>query len=189
MGGRGSRGRRSQHGQATTELALSSVALLFLLFGLLDLGRVFYMGVRLQDAAREGARVGAAYDPTSGTWPGLSDASIGSAVKDVLEQIGLSDADVVVKNPSTTCPATQNNNPEYNQPYKDTAFPPGPGVAWVYICYEDQPGTEPPLTTPSAQDLNVIVLYRFGLLSPLFSQFGPSGIPLVGAYHAKIQGP
>ena len=189
MGGRGSLGRRSQRGQATTELALSSIALLLLLFGLLDLGRAFYMGVRLQDAAREGARVGAGYDPMSGTWPGLNDAAIGSAVKDVLEQVGLGASDIVVQNPGNTCPATQNGNAQYNQPYKDVAYPPGPGVAWVYICYGDTPGLEPPLSSPSGQDLNVIVLYRFGLLTPLFSQFGPTGVPMAGDYHAEIQGP
>jgi TadE-like protein len=173
-----------KRGQSTVEFALSSVVLLFLLFGLLDLGRAFYYSVRLQDAAREGARIGAAYNVQAGMYPGLNPTAIANAVDGVLVQGGLPAS--VVKN--ATCPTTQNGNPDYNQPYKDSAYPPGPGVVWLYICYADQPGAQPPLTPTAGNVLNVAVLYRFGLLSPVFQQFGPTGVPMAGDYQAEIQG-
>lgn len=167
------------------EFALSAFVLVFLLLGLLDFGRAFYFGVRLQDAAREGARVGARYDPQLASHPGLNDSSIGAAVTNVLSNSGITSA--AVQNPTSTCPATVNGNTSYQPPFQDSAYPPGPGQAYVYICYENTPGLDPGSGTPLTK-LNVIVLYRFGLVTGfLQNQLGPSGIEMSGQYQALVQ--
>ena len=51
---------RKHEGQAAVELALILPVLLLILMGLLDLGRLFYFEEALANAAREGARYGAA---------------------------------------------------------------------------------------------------------------------------------
>ncbi len=53
------RGRRSGRGQALVEFALVFPLLIFMLLGLVDLGRAVYAFSALSNAAREGARVAA----------------------------------------------------------------------------------------------------------------------------------
>lgn len=186
MGGSGPRGASS--GQSTVEFALSAGVLVLLLLGLLDFGRAFYFGVRLQDAAREGARVGVRYDPQSGTHPGLNDTAIAAAVNNVLTNSGMSAATDEDQAPGgATCPATSNGNTLYQPGYKDTAYPTSTGQTYLYICYENTPGLDPPSGTPLTK-LNVIVLYRFGLLTGfLQNTLGPSGIEIYGEYQALVQ--
>ncbi|TMC61665.1 MAG: pilus assembly protein, partial [Chloroflexota bacterium] len=76
---------RGDHGQSLVEFALV-VPLLTLLFlmvlGASDLSRLFYYSTGITNAAREGARHGAYYDPLA-TTPGntfATDAAILSAV-------------------------------------------------------------------------------------------------------------
>jgi hypothetical protein len=176
--------RRAQSGQATVELALSSVVLVLLLLGILDLARVFYFAVRLQDAAREGARVGSVYNPQLGTWPNMSNSSVKSAVDVVLQQSGM--AASTYPSSGASCPATKDGNSSYDPPYADSAFPTGPSQAYLYICWNNTAGQAPPVAARSP--LNVIVLYRFGLVSAfLQNQFGPSGLELYGEYQATVQ--
>lgn len=184
----GGRGHGFQSGQATVELALSSIVLLFLLLGLLDFARGFYFAVRLQDAAREGARVGARYDAQAGTHPDLNDAAIQKAVDNVLTSSGLPAS--TLQNTGTTCPATRDGNTSYQPPFQDSAFPPAPGQAYLYICYDNTAGEDPATggSPASLQPLNVVVLYRFGLVTGfLQNQLGPSGIEMFGQYQAAIQ--
>jgi Flp pilus assembly protein TadG len=47
--------RRSEKGQSLMELAISFTVLLFILGGLVDLGRVFFALIAVRDAAQEGA--------------------------------------------------------------------------------------------------------------------------------------
>ena len=187
MGGRGPALKR---GQSTVEFALSSVVLVFLLLGLLDFGRGFYFAVRLQDAAREGARVGAHYDAQKGLNSTLDDTDIANAVNNVLTNSGMPKA--TLQNTATTCPATKNGNPDYQPPFQDSAFPSGPGQPYLYICYQNVAGRDPAssnLVSPVyLTRLNVIVLYRFGLVTGfLQNQLGPSGIEMFGQYQADIQ--
>jgi Flp pilus assembly protein TadG len=49
-----------KHGQTIAETALLLPVIVFLLFGMLELGRVFNAWIEVTQAAREGARVGAA---------------------------------------------------------------------------------------------------------------------------------
>ena len=188
------RGVALRRGQATVEFALSSVVLVLLLLGLLDFGRAFYFAVRLQDAAREGARVGAQYNAATGVNPNLHDDAIRNAVNSVLTNSGMAAATLQNTAPGgATCPATKNGNTNYQPAFQDSAFPPGPGQPYLYICYQNTAGVDPdhgsPLTTPVyLTTLNVIVLYRFGLVTGfLQNQLGPSGIEMYGQYQAKIQ--
>jgi TadE-like protein len=191
----GGRGFARQRGQSTVELALSSVVLLLLLLGLLDFARAFYFGVRLQDAARAGARVGVAYDWKSGTYPSLDDCDIKAAVDAVLQSAGMTasqfagaSSSACPPNQSTTCPATQSNpTPQlYSPPYQDSAYSSNTGQPILYICYENSAGLEPPLNNPQGQYLNVIVLYRFGFITGFLQNAIGPGIPISANYEGRI---
>ena len=101
------------------EFALSSVVLLLLVGGLVDIGRAIYISEALAHAAREGARHGTWFDAGTVTWPYLSDAEIKSAVDQ--ELAGSSLAPSTLKNPGTTCPAVADGNAYHNPPYATSA--------------------------------------------------------------------
>jgi Flp pilus assembly protein TadG len=48
---------KSQKGQATVELAISLTLLVFLLFAIIDFGRIFHTYLSLEHAGREAARI------------------------------------------------------------------------------------------------------------------------------------
>src|SRR2546428_10471514 len=73
-------GRRRQGGQSLVEFAISSIVLLLLMMGLLDLSRAFYFAVNLQGAAREGARHGAWFNTAARANLFLDDADVMPAV-------------------------------------------------------------------------------------------------------------
>ena len=58
---------RMQKGQAITEFALILPFLLLLIGGIVDFGLAFFIGQMTENAAREGARVGATIRPAAGT--------------------------------------------------------------------------------------------------------------------------
>src|SRR5437899_12267367 len=53
----------SQRGQSAVEFGASAIVLVLLLFGLIDLGRVFYFHVGLTGATREAARHASSFVP------------------------------------------------------------------------------------------------------------------------------
>src|SRR2546423_14313832 len=57
----------SRRGQALVETALLIPLLMLLVMGSADLGRVFYYSIAVTNAAREAARQGTYYDPTTNT--------------------------------------------------------------------------------------------------------------------------
>src|SRR4030081_3682254 len=81
----------SQFGQSLVEFAISSIVLLLLMMGLLDLSRAFYYSVNLQGAAREGARHGAWFNTAQRSNPYLDDADVIVAVKQALYGAGFTD--------------------------------------------------------------------------------------------------
>ena len=181
--------RNSQRGQSLVEFALSSVVLVLLFGGLVDLTRATHYGDVLQAAARESARYGSAYSAGSAGNPTLDDADIKSIVDAQLQAGGLRAS--VLQNPSTDCPAVANGNSVHNPPYANSAFPTVANQPWLYICYansnlQDYPTT--PATNLAGQDLNVILLLAYGPLTaavptPLGANFG-----LSAAVHARVQG-
>ena len=170
------------------EFALSSVVLMLLIGGLIDIGRAVYVAEALSSAAREGARRGAFFDAPKQTLTYLYDAQIKAVVDAELATISLPAS--VLKNPGTTCPTATDGNAYHNPPYVNSAYPPGVNQTWLYICYDNTPGvdfTGPP-TGQSQQDLNVIVLYSYGPLTPLITaQFGT--FHLAANEHITVQGP
>lgn len=189
--------RRASRGQATVEFGVSSIVLLLLLLGLIDLGRAFYFAVGLSGATREGARQASWYVPpdpnipgATGVNPSLSDPAIQSAVDALLKQAGLPAS--TLANPTATCPTTDDGNSAYNPPYADSAYPSGIGQPLLYICYANTPGLDLPSAPTdngyNGQDVNVIVLMRFGFASGFMQGIlGPS-FHLVSNTHMTIGG-
>jgi len=83
------RGRRRQRGQSLVEFAISSIVLLLLMMGLLDLSRAFYFAVNLDGAAREGARHGAWFSTNLRSNNYLDDNDIALAVNQALGGAGV----------------------------------------------------------------------------------------------------
>ncbi|HXM73429.1 MAG TPA: TadE/TadG family type IV pilus assembly protein [Candidatus Dormibacteraeota bacterium] len=161
-----------QRGQSLVEFALSSVVLLLLVGGLVDIGRAIFISEALSNASREGARHGAWFDAPRQSHPYLNDAQIKAAVDAELATISIPAS--VLKNPGSTCPSTSDGNTFYNPPYVNSAYPSVANQPWLYICYNNTPGLDPPPATNQGQlDLNVIVLYAYGPLTPVITaQFG-----------------
>ena len=176
----------SQRGQSMVEFALSSVVLLLLVGGLVDIGRAIYITESLSNAAREGARHAIWFDASHQSNPWLDNAEIQTTVNTELATIGLPPS--VLKNASTTCPAPTDGNSFHNPPYANSAYPPSANQTWLYICYNNTPGTD--YTTPvigSQQDVNVIVLYSYSPLTPIIGvQFGT--FHLAANQHMTVQG-
>src|SRR4030088_2894504 len=76
--------RSSQRGQSLVEFAISSIVLLLLMMGLLDLSRALYYAVNLQGAAREAARHGAWVSTAARNNNFMYDAEIMTAVTQTL---------------------------------------------------------------------------------------------------------
>ena len=177
-----------QQGQSLVEFALSSVVLLLLVGGLVDIGRAVYISEALSNAAREGARQGAWFDAATKSTPNLYSAAIKSAVDAELATISLPAS--VLKNPGNTCPNPTDGNPYHNPPLANSASPPTANQPWLYICYDNTPGVDfsSPPSGQSQQDLNVIVLYSYGALTPLITaQLG--SFHLAANEHITVQGP
>ncbi|HET9782792.1 MAG TPA: TadE/TadG family type IV pilus assembly protein [Candidatus Dormibacteraeota bacterium] len=176
-----------QSGQSLVEFAASSVVLLLLLGGLVDIGRSIYVQESLSNAVREGARHGVWYDAPSLSHPYLYDAQIKAAVDAELATISLPAS--VLKNPGTTCPSVTDGNGSHNPPFASSAYPPAANQPWLYICYNNTPGLDytAPATNMGQLDVNVIVLYTYGPLTPLVkSQFGL--FQVAANEHMTVQG-
>ncbi len=170
------------------EFALSSVLLLLLVGGLVDIGRSVYISEALSNAAREGARHGAWFNAANQSHPYLDDAQIQATVNAELSTIGLPAS--VLKNPTTTCPSTTDGNAFHNPPYVSSAYPATANQTWLYVCYNNTPGLDylnSPASNLSQLDLNVIVLYDYGPLTPIIvTQFGL--FRLAANVHMTVQG-
>jgi len=176
-----------QGGQSLVEFAVSSVVLLLLVGGLVDIGRSIYVSEALSNAAREGARHGAWFDAPSQSHPYLSDGQIKSAVDTELASISIPAS--VLKNPGSTCPSSTDGNAFHNPPFASSSYPPSANQAWLYICYNNTPGLDftSPATNQGTLDLNVIILYTYGPLTPLVkSQFGVFQVAV--NQHMTVQG-
>jgi Flp pilus assembly protein TadG len=170
------------------EFALSSVVLLLLVGGLVDVGRAIFVSEALSTAAREGARHGTWYEAPKLAHPYLYDAEIKNAVDSELATISLPPS--TLKNPGTTCPNPTDGNAYHNPPYANSAYPATPNQTWLYICYDNTAGLDytSPATNLSLKDVNVVVLYTYGPLTPLVTaQFG--NFHLASSTHMTVGGP
>jgi Flp pilus assembly protein TadG len=184
--------RRRQRGQSLVEFAISSIVLLLLMMGLLDLSRAFYFSVNLQGAAREGARHGAWFNTSARANLFLDDTDVMSAVN-----AGLSGAGVTANFvPSGGCLSPTDGNAFNNKPYAAAAYPASTQQVNAYICYTFPGGsfqTASRLAPPSDNswrlgDINVSLLMNFALITPLIQGLFGNGLDLAYNEHFTIQG-
>ena len=180
-----------QRGQSTVEFGASAIVLVLLLFGLIDLGRVFYFDVGLTGAVREGARQASWFDQSTGLNPYLYDDAIKSSVDAILTHDGLP-ASTLMNSGGTTCPSTADGNTSYNPPYQDTVYPAALNQPDLYICYANQPGldltTAPADNSYKASDVNVILVMSFGFATGFLQGFLGNSVHIVANAHMSIGG-
>jgi len=183
---------RSQRGQSSVEFGASAIVLVLLLFGLIDLGRVFYFDVALAGAAREGARQASWFDPANSATPNpyLYDGAIKADVDAVLKHSGLPPA--TLGNTSTTCPNPVDGNSLFNPPYADGVYPADTNQPVLYVCYANTPGLDltsaPSSNVYKGADVNVILVMNFGFVSSFMSGFLGNSIHIVANTHMVIGG-
>ena len=185
------RPRRSLRGQSLVEFAISSLVLLLLMMGLLDLSRAFYYAVSLQGAAREGARHGAWFYTAQRNNNYLDDADIMTAVNQSLNGAGLTGVQVT----NAGCLAGTDGNTVNNKPYPASAYPTTPQAVNVYICYTPPSGaavatrgTAPTDNSWRLGDVNVALLMNFQIITPFMQNLFGNGINLAYNEHFTIQG-
>ena len=193
-GGRTLVHRKRQRGQSLVEFAISSMVLLLLAMGLIDLSRAFYFSVSLQGAAREGARHGAWFNTAARQNNFLDDNDVMTAVKQALYGAGFADPQIHLM-ASGGCLAPTDSNGNGNKPYPAGAFPATSQHVNVYICYTDpygnSTGTRPiaPLDNSwKLGDINVSLLMNFQLITPLIQGLFGNGLNLAYNEHFTIQG-
>lgn len=195
--------RQRQRGQAATELAISSIVLLLILAGLIDLSRVFYFNVDLLGASREGARHGVWYDVPTRTNPYLYDGEVLNAVNANLVGAGLPAA-TGNQSVSTGCPIPTDGNAYGNPPYTQNLYPTAVNSPYVYLCYTPpnpaNAGCSIGTTAVASRtgpttdncwrlgDLHVIVLMSYGLVTPILQNFLGNGFQVAANSHMEIQG-
>jgi Flp pilus assembly protein TadG len=188
-----SEGRSHQRGQSTAEFAIAAVVLIFILFGLIDLGRVFYFDVGLTGATREGARQASWFDPSNTTNPNpfLYDGAIKGSVDAILGHSGLP-ASTLGNASGTTCPAPADGNSAYNAPYPASIYPSGTNQPLLFICYANTPGIDltsaPTDNSYKGRDVNVILLMSFGFSSGFLAGALGSTVHIVSNAHMTVGG-
>jgi Flp pilus assembly protein TadG len=185
---------RDQRGQSLVEFAISSIVLLLLAMGLVDLSRAFYYSVALQGAAREGARHGAWFNTAARANLYLDDADVLTAVKQGLYGAGFTDAQINLVT-AGGCLTPADGNAKTNKPYPQSAFPTTPQTVNVYVCYQDPNGNKfgslpnhPTDNSWRLGDINVSILMDFMLITPLIQGIFGSGVDLAYNEHFTIQG-
>jgi Flp pilus assembly protein TadG len=182
--------RRTESGQSTVEFGISAVVLIFILFGLIDLGRAFYFDIGLTGAVREGARTASWFDQSTGTNPYLYDGAIKTAVDRILEHSGLPDS--MLGNPGTTCPSPTDGNGSFNPPYSDTVYPSALNQPVLLVCYSNTPGFDltaaPAGNSYRGSDVNVILVMSFGFASGFLSGALGDSVHLVANTHMTVGG-
>ncbi len=183
--------RRKQRGQSLVEFAISSMVLLLLAMGLIDLSRAFYYSVNLQGAAREGARHGAWFNTASRANIYLDNTDVMQAVNQALAGAGLTATFVS----SSGCLIPADSNTANDKPYPQAAYPTTPQAVYAYICYTTPSGqqygswtTAPTDNSWKLGDINVALLMRFQLITPLIQGLFGQGIDLAYNEHFTIQG-
>lgn len=194
-------------GQALTEFAISSIVLLLLVSGIVDLGRGYFYNVSMHGAAREGARHAAWFDPGTDSNPYLDDVDVLCAVNQNLAGSGFqatfpdgSKTACPVPGGATnypgnrsTCPATGNafNNPPLPSTYNPTTV----NQPYLFVCYRTQNGgyvgglPSPPGNNFYAQgDVETILLMSLGVVTPLAQSLFSGGITMVSYAHIAVQG-
>src|SRR5258705_5977518 len=190
--------RARQRGQSLVEFAISSIVLLLLMMGLLDLSRAFYFAVNLQGAAREGARHGSWFDTASRSNIYLKDSAVMDAVNSALSGAGFDGTTLPLATQikPAGCLSPTDGNAFNNKPYNAANYPAATQRINVYVCYTYPGGglqlgslaTAPTDNSWRLGDINVSLLMNFGLITPFIQSIFGAGIPLTYNEHFTIQG-
>ena len=160
---------RLQNGQSLVEFAISSIVLVVLFGGLVDLSRAIQFSDVLHNSSREGARYGAWFSEGTNSNPHLDDTSIKTAVDRELVAGGLPAS--VLK---TDCALGSPGDP----PYGASSFPVSVNQPWLYICS----------TAGTPVDLNVAVLMTYGPLTGFLpTNAVPGGFAVASNWHVKVE--
>lgn len=157
---------RTRRGQGLVEMAIMAPVLFFIVLGASDLARIFYYTTAITNAAREGARHGAYWDPIGHGNTYATDSAIYSAASTEATQtaagsyLNLSEP----CHPNTSCTGGLTNCPSY--PYAATLYPPAtsPNSGYVFICFNN---TTTATTSAIGQPIQVTILYTFQTVTPL----------------------
>jgi len=172
------------------EFGVGAIVLIFILFGIIDLGRAFYFAVGLEGAVREGAREASWFDSQAGTNPFLYDGAIKNSVDAILSHSGLPAS--TLANPGSTCPSPADGNSSYNPPYSDTSYPTDLNQPLLYVCYANTPGLDltsaPGDNSFKGDDVNVVLVMSFGFASGFLQGALGNSVHLVANAHMTVGG-
>jgi Flp pilus assembly protein TadG len=163
----------SKRGQAIVETALLLPLLMLLTMGSADLGRVFYYSIAVTNAAREAARQGTYYDPTTNS---NSFDSYGQVLAAAQKEVP---SDVTLSVPTVSPTHCLTGTPSSWSAY----YPSQPNTGWVFICFD---GNDPQ-TTAATQTIQVTILYNFQPITPLASVVGASSVHVEASTLMQVQ--
>lgn len=140
--------------------------LFLIVLGASDLARLFYYSTSITNAAREGARHGAYWDPIGPGNTYDTDSAIYSQVSAEATQ-GISGSALNLSepcHPNSSCTGGLTNCPTY--PYASTSYPPStsPNSGYVFICFNN---TTTATSAAIGQPVRVTILYSFQPVTPL----------------------
>ena len=163
----------SKKGQAIVETALLLPVLMLLVMGSADLGRVFYYAIAVTNAAREAARQGTYYDPTTNS-NSLDSYSqvLAAAQKEV-------PSDVTLSTPSASPSHCLTGQPASWSAY----YPAQPNTGWGFICFDGNDAQ----TTVATQTIQVTILFNFQPVTPLASVVGASSVHVEASTVMQVQ--
>lgn len=160
-------GRCPGRGQSLVEFALFLPLFAFIVLGAADLARLFYYNVAITNMAREAARHGAYFDPSTGTPQFANNSSILTVVR--AEDTYVSGTTTVVEpiapGSAGACPGTAAH---HQPPYAASLWPTTVNTANVYVCFNDG---DTNTTSSPGQPIRVTVLYRFEPMAPVIWKF------------------
>jgi Flp pilus assembly protein TadG len=164
---RGVDSRRSHGlGQSLVEFALFAPLFALLILGAADLARLFYYNVAITNMAREAARHGAYFDPSTGTPQFANNSAILATVRaEDMYISGSTVAEPIAPGTSGACPGSASH---HMPSYASSLWPTQVNSANVYICFND---TDASTTSAPGQPIRVTVLYRFEPMAPVIWQF------------------
>ena len=173
------------------EFAISSIVLLLLALGLLDLSRAFYFNVSIEGAAREGARHIAWFDTPTRQNKYLQDSEVQSSVSLALGGSGMTANYIFQAN----CLPGADGNSQNNPPYPAGYYPLTYNSPNVYVCYT-QPGgfqtgtmaSHPTDNSWRLGDVNVSILLSYGLITGFMQNVLGNFIQIPANSHFTIQG-
>ncbi len=134
--------------------------LFLMVLGASDLSRLFYYSTAITNAAREGARHGAYFDPTLPGNTYATDSAIFSAVNSEGSYLSLSEP----CHPNTSCTGVLTNCPSY--PYAADLYPPASAAntGYVFVCFNNSTTAT---TAAVGQPIRVTILYSFQPVTPI----------------------